>query len=88
MQTSATDSRNCQHPPDVPAWQGLSLKNTRNLQFPYSEGLASALHLMLSEAKIDSDVCTEGRAVDLVWRQVGSGESDTNSSLDTGSAGH
>lgn len=51
-------------------------------------GLAGTLHLMLSEAKIDFDVCTEGRPIDLVWRQVGGGESDKNSSLDTGSAGH
>ena len=91
MQTSAADSRSCQCPPDVPAVparQGLSFKNTRNLQFTYSAGLAGALHLVLSEAKIDFDVCTEGRPIDLMWRQVGRGESDKNSSLDTGSAGH
>lgn len=91
VQPSAAYSRNCQCPPDVPgvpAWQGPSLKNTRNLQFTYSVGLAGALHLMLSEAKIDFDVCTERRAIDLMWHEVGRDESDTNSSCETVSAGH
>lgn len=40
--------------PSVPAWPGLSLRNTRNLQFPHSVGLPGALR----EAKLN--VCTEG----------------------------